>query len=323
NSLISLIFQTKHFSIYGSHMSTPKIKRQIEQQFFVNKRTLTKVLKYYVNECYICKTFTADTQQHKFKTLPNPPRPRVDWSIDFVTDMPKSLSDNRQVMIIVDNFSFFTIAVPLKAITADTVSDALKYHLIQPFGLPSSIRMDEQIGLYNAKAFRTFLSQNDIELYATAVASPFSNGKAEAAVKMFKHTLRKFLFQEKDLTNWEKHIPLVISTHNNAINIYGFSPEELMFGTKNPHPTDILKVYENDFEMRYEEFIFRIANDKRVQAQRKMCSKQQENVSYKNKERLEKEFKMGDLVLHTQMQASTGVGSKWKPKFTGPYQIIK
>ncbi|EPS61367.1 hypothetical protein M569_13429, partial [Genlisea aurea] len=242
--LIAVIFQTKHYSIYGSHMSAPKIARQIENQFFVNKRSLTKILKYYVNECYVCKTFKADTQKHKFKTLPNPLRPRVDWSMDFVTDMPKTVSDYKQVLILVDNFSFYTIAVPIKAITSDTVTEALKYHLIQPFGLPTSIRMDEQIGLYNSKAFRTFLSQNDIQLFATAVASPFSNGKAEAAVKMFKHTLRKFLFQEKEMTNWEKHIPLVISAHNNAINIYGFSPEELMFGTKNPHPTDILKVFE-------------------------------------------------------------------------------
>ena len=37
----------------------------------------------------------------------------------------------------------------------------------------------------------------------------------------------------------------------------------------------------------------------------------------------ENTFELGTIVLHRQLQVSTGKGSDYKPKFTGPYSIIK
>ena len=49
--------------------------------------------------------------------------------------------------------------------------------------------------------------------------------------------------------------------------------------------------------------------------------KQNINAAFKNKEAKKKKFEKGELVLHRQLQVSTGTASKWKPQLTGPYVI--
>jgi len=113
-------------------------------------------------------------------------------------------------------------------------------------------------------------------------------------------------------------------SHNKNINTYGCTPEELMFGTRITTTTDMLdtnRKFENQEE--YASFIFQHAEKMREKAREKMDKKALQNRTYKNKNRLLKEFKEGDLVLHKQLQASTGIGSKYKPLLTGPYSIIK
>jgi hypothetical protein len=49
--------------------------------------------------------------------------------------------------------------------------------------------------------------------------------------------------------------------------------------------------------------------------------KHQSNATFKNKNAKDKRFEVGDLVLHRQLQVSTGTASKFRPHLTGPYVI--
>jgi hypothetical protein len=50
-------------------------------------------------------------------------------------------------------------------------------------------------------------------------------------------------------------------------------------------------------------------------------NKQNVNITFKNKEATKKQFEKGELVLHRQLQVSTGTASKWKPLMTGPFVV--
>ncbi len=54
-----------------------------------------------------------------------------------------------------------------------------------------------------------------------------------------------------------------------------------------------------------------------------MDEKARTNRTFKNKNKVLKDFKVGSLVLHKCLQASTGTSSKYKPLFSGPYVILK
>jgi ribosomal protein L21E len=163
-----------------------------------------------------------------------------------------------------------------------------------------------------------------IELTTTAVASPFSNSRAESQIKNIKHLMRKFLFQESVKEHWDEYLQILTNSHNKSTGIYGYSSEELMFGTKTPSKIDILDFYgpNNDVE-GYVAHVLPIAEEMRREARQRMDKKAEENRTFKNRNKTLKQFEVGTLVLHKQLQASTGMSSKYKPLYTGPYVIIK
>jgi hypothetical protein len=163
-----------------------------------------------------------------------------------------------------------------------------------------------------------------VTLTTTAVASPFSNARAESQIKNIKHMTRKFIQQEGVQDRWDEYLQVLTNSHNKSIGTYGWSSEEIMFGNKTPSRIDILDFndYDGDRE-HYIDHVLRKATETRTRARQNMDAKARTNRTFKNQNKILKDFKVGDLVAHKCLQASTGTSSKYKPLFTGPYVIIK
>ena len=323
-SLLEPIINVKHFSIHGAHSSPTRILRDIQENFYIQKDIFSKILKRVVKECYLCQIYDNNTKDHIVKTLPKPRKPRDSWSIDIISNMPKTAQDNNQILLCVDDFTSYVICIPIKDSTAKSIIFGLTNYIIQPFGIPSTIRSDQQASFYNSSEFYDFTKKYNINLTATGVASPFSNSRAESQIKQIKLLARKFLFQEHCIDKWDEFIPVLTATHNSSCGIYGHSAEQLMFGTKLDNNQSILKFdWINGDEKYFVENIFQVTEENRKRALKKMEKKTKENKTYKNQTRTLKTFELGTLVNHKQLQVSTGKGSDYKPKFTGPYVIIK
>jgi transposase InsO family protein len=324
-SLLIPLITLHHYVSPGIHKSKQQIFRDICELYYVSKNTLNKAIEEQINNCHICQLFSDGKQHLKILQLPRHSTTRLSWSVDLITDL--TLSDNgfKLLLIAVDDFSNYIVAIPLKTSTAQELISAIKYHLISPFGIPKFIRSDEQPGIYNSKDFFKFFTDFGIELQATAVASPFSNGRAETTIKIFKHAARKYFHQENCIKQWDEHIPMITATLNSSINSYGFAPEEIMFGHRLENRYALVDLPSTDepiinTEQAIEAFLTRIA-DIRVKYDQNKLKKHQSNATFKNKHANEKCFEVGDLVLHRQLQVSTGTASKYRPQLTGPYVI--
>jgi hypothetical protein len=320
--LIDVIINVKHFSIFGAHSTPSRISRDIKNEFFVPKNFLFKKLKDLIDTCYICQIYNDNIKGHMVSSLPKPNKPRLSWSIDIISNMPKTENENCQILLCVDDFCGYVICVPLKNSSSKSIIEALKAHIFMPFGIPQNIRCDEQSSFYNSTEFFDFMTNYGIKLNPTSVAAPYSNSRAESAIKNIKKLARKFLFQEHCLEKWDDYLYILTASHNSSIGIYGFSSEQIMFANKLPHKANILSF---DWVMKNEdetiEKLFEKAEIIRTEAIERMNTKSEQNRTYKNSSRIFKQFKVGSLVLHRQMQVSTGKGSDYKPKFTGPYII--
>ena len=323
SNLINIVIQTRHFTVFGSHNSYTKIMREIQQQFSLPKE-FDAQLKHITSTCYLCQIYSTKIQQHLVHQLPDVVTPRISWSIDLVTDVPTSNLGNTQILVCVDDFSSFVVAIPIISATSANLIHALKTHIFSPFGIPKIIRSDEQASIYNSAEFYQFLTNLGITLTATAVASPFSNARAESQIKNIKHIMRKFLFQQHNITDWDKEISILTSIHNNTTGIYSYSPEEIMFGNKIPSKIDLLSFNTPTTDVtNYMDHILEKSKQLRTHARQIMDKKKKSNQTFKNKNRQLKKFEVGSLVLQKQLQVSTGSSSKWKPSFKGPYTIIK
>jgi hypothetical protein len=168
------------------------------------------------------------------------------------------------------------------------------------------------------------MNQLGVNLTTTAVASPFSNARAESQIKNIKHMMRKFICQEGVKDNWDEFLHILTTSHNKSIGTYGWSAEELMFGNKTASKIDLLDFADDSIRPKeYVDHVLIQADIARHQARLNMDNKSKRNRTFKNKNKILKEFKVGALVLHKCLQASTGISSKYKPLFGGPYTIIK
>ena len=323
-SLFEAIIATKHFTVYGSHNSMSRILRDVRKHFYIPSLSFEKKLREVTKSCYLCQIFNTNCPAQEVKQLPKVNAPRISWSIDMITDTPKTSKGNTQILLCVDDYTSYVMCIPVKSASAEDMVEALRDHLFAPFGIPKIIRSDQQASFYNSTTFCDFLTNQGVTLTATAVASPFSNSRAESQIKNIKHLARKFLFQEHLIANWDEHIQLLTNSHNKSVGIYGYSAEELMFGNQTPSKIDILSfLTPNLTQEEYAEHVFLFAESQRKRANERKDKKNKANNTYKNQNKALKQFEISSLVIHKQLQASTGSSSKYKPLYTGPYTVVK
>ena len=320
-SLIKMLVNNHHYTQPGIHKSPARIERDIKQVYYVPKINLREIINEQIQDCHICQIYNIEKPQTSYTNLPRFKSPRLSWSLDIITDIPQSKEGYKYVLMAVDDFSNYIIPIPMKSTTSAEIITAIKKAIITPFGAPHYFRSDEQPGIYNSNEFYLFLESYHINLLATSVASPFSNGRAESHIKIFKHAARKYFYQTKLIDNWEESIHFVSSALNQSVNTYNFSPEEIMFGYRIPRGIELLTTSSNGDDPQIIDEIMNRALAIREKYNKAKTDKEDRNKTYKNIKSKTIKFEKGQLVLHRQMQVSTGMSSKWKPQFTGPYII--
>ena len=321
--LINLIVQLKHFSIFGAHMSPTRINRDIVKDFFIPKNELFAVMKEVKKSCYLCQLYDNTIENQKFSGMSKVNSPRVSWSIDIVPNMPTSSNNYSQLLLAVDDYSSFVVTIPMRDSTSKSIIEGLKNHIIGPFGVPQQIRSDEQSSFYSSNEFYKFMSELKIKHQSTSVAAPFSNGRAESQIGNIKRLARKFFFQENCLNLWDQFLPILTNSHNTSVGVYGYTAEEIMFGTRIQKPVDLLVFdYMSNDPEDYIDFIFEKTEKLRNESILKKDARNRENRTFKNLNRIQKKFDPGTLVLHRQLQVSTGKHSGYKPLFTGPFVVL-
>jgi hypothetical protein len=323
--LFSVLTNLHHFTNPSIHKSRKQIARDIKSTYSASQSTLLRAIDKTIKNCHICQIFQDGKQNLRILTLPRYGKPRMSWSVDLITDLPISDSLNKILIIAVDDFANYTLAIPINSTSSKDLIRAIKEHIINPFGIPKYIRSDEQPGIYNSKEFFQFFHELNIELQATAVASPFSNGRAEVTIKIFKQAARKYFYQNKCINKWDEHAPLIAAAINSSTNTYGYAPEEIMFGHKLEHNYALTDIFPtNDDNISTEQAIETLiekAQTIRESYNKAKSDKETRNATFRNNKAPNKTFEPGQLVLHRQLQVSTGTASKYRPLFTGPYVI--
>ena len=136
------------------------------------------------------------------------------WSLG-VLDLKKYCPENnrgyRYVLVIIDNFSKFGWAVPLKNKNAQTITNSFENVLINSKRKLNSVESDRGKDFYNS-IFEGFLNRNNIKFYSgnTSLGAVFA--------KRFNRTIRDLLKRpvfEKGDGNWIDILPTITRQYNN------------------------------------------------------------------------------------------------------------
>ena len=139
------------------------------------------------------------------------------WSIDLADFSDYKISNNknyRYIFIIIDNFSKFLCAIPLKNKYSQTITNEFSNILSTSKRKPIKIESDRGSEFYNS-IFQNFLKSKNIQHYSRYTDKGPSI--AERVIRTIRNLLKKPVF-EKGNANWLSELPSVIEQYNNTIH---------------------------------------------------------------------------------------------------------
>ena len=156
------------------------------------------------------------------------PVPNVRFShvnIDLVGPLPPSPEGFRHLLTMMDRFTRWPEAIPLKNIYAADVASAFLLHWVARFGVPELVTTDQGTQ-FESDLFHQFNTLLGIDRIRTAPFNPRANG----LIERFHRTLKASLYARKQ--DWLTALPLVLlglrTTFRDTLKA---SPAELVFGT--------------------------------------------------------------------------------------------
>ena len=225
-----IIFNTYNDSLLAGHQGPYCTVMTIRQKFFIHN--LMNKVKRYIEACHICLKTKLIYMKNRpvYGRIPIDYAPIQDLSIDIKT-MLQAFRGYHLLLVITCDQTNFTITVPLRDQTAQTVAEALIYRVIYLFGPP------RQILCYEATKFSSAIIQAILCMLncRLKVISPYNHGssKCKRQIRTISEIIMKHLWNEGQM--W----PLFATTAVYAMNTFasealsGFSPFQLVF-LRNP-----------------------------------------------------------------------------------------
>ena len=139
------------------------------------------------------------------------------WSIDLADMIDYKTSNNkgfRYIFIIIDNFSKYLWAIPLKNKYSQTITNEFSNILTTSKRKPLKIESDRGSEFYNS-IFQNFLKSKNIHHYSRYTDKGPSI--AERVIRTVRNLLKKPIF-EKGKADWISELPSIVKKYNNTIH---------------------------------------------------------------------------------------------------------
>lgn len=312
----------------SGHPGVLKTFCRLSQKFYWPK--MKSDVTRYVRRCSVCMRNKPEQrkpaglmQPHQ---LPNKPFELV--TCDLIGPLPRSKSGYKYILVIVDSFSKFMAAIPLRNSTAKFVCKAVEENWLLIFGQPKRLICDNGVQ-FKGKEFRQLMASYGIKLSFTANYHPQAN-PTERANKTLGTMIRCYV--QDNHREWDHQLPKLASAIRTQVHeSTKYSPHFVVFGCN--MPTNMV-VEDNEFRTSNEETGTDERFKERAEALNKlhtMVRLSLERAATKTKRtydlrRRNVTYNVGDKVLRKNFvlsDAANFFSAKLADKFTGPFVVKK
>lgn len=245
--------------------------------------------------------------------------------MDICGPLPIS-NENKYILVTVDAFSKWVIATPTIDQTARTITEAFIEQVLTKHGAPHLVVTD------NGKQFLSTIFKELAEIFGFEhhTSAPYhqeANGQVERQNRTIAAMLRTSVALGGE--DWTELLQMAIFAHNTSIQASTKqSPFYVLHGREPRLPSDVaLKIppkgIYNEISTFVQDLATNIQNAWRI-VKENMTQAQEQYTHYADQDRkaMSKEWKIGQLVLHTVNAQKAGHRHKFGPKWKGPYRIV-
>lgn len=232
----------------------------------------------------------------------------------------------------IDRFSRYAMAIPLKNSLSPTVINAFTKHWIYTFGVPEHILSDNG-PQFKSWVWRQFQKSFRFKQLLATAGHPQTNGMIERLHRYIKQRLvlasADQQFSLLDGSSWKELIPPIMFAYNSTVNrMMGYSPHELVFNRSPRFPIDLeLNIRANDIvcTSSIEQYREALANHQRAIFQEANILQNKYDVRRKksyDRGRLEVNYDVDDYVTYYAVDGVKGKKGKFALKWRGIWVVI-
>lgn len=246
----------------------------------------------YIKRCPRCRVHIQRQEHTPMGDMPVATSPGQIVGVDLITQLIPSSNGNSHLMVLIDHYSGWIEAYPLKNKTNEAVWERFRNDYIPRHGC-MRLLISDQGAEFKGKEWNEWLRGNRIEHIRTTPYNPKGNGKTERGNKSLKEMLRKLIDGQRGC--WEEKLgPALWALRTNVSVVTGFSPFFLHHARPGRAPVNDMLNGDPDFNL-----------ENRLQSQsqvfKQAAEATRESRKY-NKARLQKranagEVKTGDHVI--------------------------
>ena len=316
NSLIEVILYHVHDSPLAGHPGKDRCFKQAQRAYFWP--TMRKDI---IRHCLLCQSCAQHRPSIHFEAknlaYPIPHAPWDSISVDILK-LPRTENGYQYLLVCVDSFSRFTILVPLKDKSAQSVAQAIINEIICKHASPRALLSDNGTEFNNAM-LKEICDVFQIRKCNIVSYSPQANGKAERANRRILDILRHIAASS---SSWDTWIPQVACSLNSAIHSScNESPHFILYGTDKRLPYEFLSSQPRPM-YNFDDYVrLRLADFQRIHQfiHTRLTASQDEMLRKQHQRAVPHDIAVGDLVflrVHDRQ-------SKLDPIFDGPYRVTE
>ena len=248
-------------------------------------------------------------------------------SIDITGPHPKSAKQNQYILTVVDHFSKWAEALPLRNHTAPTVARALMVHVFSRFDTPSQLLSDRGPE-FESELFSQVMQWMEIDKLRTTAYKPSTNGIVERFHRTLNSMLGKVVSESQ--RDWDDKLPFVMaafraSPHSST----GFTPNRLFLGRENRMPLDLvmgLPLQEAAGDTTVNDLV--VDQREKAEAAYRTAREHLGVAAERRKKDYDarvnpNEFQLGSMVWYFYPRKYSRKSPKWQRCYTGPYEVVR
>lgn len=255
-------------------------------------------------------------------------RPWQVVGVDLLGPLPLTEDGYKWILTMVDQFTRWPIAIPLKSRSSSEIAGAIFRHLICEHGCPATILSDRGKELVSA-GMQQLCSIWGVRKVTTGGYNPTGNAFCERFHRYLNSAVTILNPVDDGPPVWDQIVPAVLFAYrSSASDTTGFSPYFLLHGVEPTLPDDaIFEAAPDPSAEYYEEYVDSLHSNLKAafelarKRQFKAAAENRSQAKPKNKPQLQP----GDQVYLWEVasRASGTVPKKWTPRFTGPFLFIR
>lgn len=209
----------------GYHKTIDRVRRDF---YWPN---MDRDVRSFVRKCEVCKAIKS-TNVTQRSPMGNFREPRQPWHmiyVDFIGPLPRSKAGFCYILTVVDSFSKFMHAHPIRSATSKEAVTYLTNRIFLTFGVPEFLVSDNGSQFMSADLMKC-MSEYNVKHWAVSRYHPQANA-VEAANKTLETSIRAYIKDDKDHRDWDKHLYEITCSMNSSLHTTTkFSPYFVNFG---------------------------------------------------------------------------------------------